>query len=371
MIGREADCPECGKPVRIQPAPPRERPATAARPTAVPPSSAVYDLSPPTTPAPAPPSDRYAQPSRLVPLVLDRDDEPTGPRIWASLFGVNVTPWRFLIAFLLLAGGIAAIVAWVATRPARATVPLVQPVATATIINSLTTITAANPGQTIHTVGGTDRLILTEPNGDGRYLLLQVDLPRDVLLRHAVLGREGTTIRADQFVLEGGHLPAKGWILADQFDGGMTINLADAPTRSGWLAIPPDIASASEEELGPESAAVTYDGRTGATGQLRFRPHHAATSAPGLHMTGELTVARLGPAANLVYHGDEVTIDWDDRADGWQAREEHTLDRPSRLPDRITITLLLPRPKRSTGPLTLTIGGETVATVDPAAALPQ
>jgi hypothetical protein len=89
------------------------------------------------------------------------------------------------------------------------------------------------------------------------------------------------------------------------------------------------------------------------------------SQANGLYASGALELDTPGGSIlKFDYFGTDMNVTWDQVTTGWHGATQHTLDRPSRLPQRVPITLLLARPQRTKTPqMTLLLGGEPIATI--------
>jgi len=362
MVGGEAQCPECANMIVVRP-----EPAAGGESIYDLAASSIVDAVPPETPAD--PDDL----SHLLPVMLEREEplRTTGPHVYLNISGWEFTAGKLLALFLVIALIGAALAMWMLTPGERAHLVGLQPVRTQIALASVQTLQPEIDGQPpVYTIGGRERLILAQSDPDGDHLLIELDIPRRMLLRHAASDTTGTTLRHNIFVLEGGNAPSQGWIVARRLDHQRAaFDLARASTRSGWSILPTEIKPTQELPTGPDSATLAYEDESLAMGVVRFRPKHASTQSPGLHARGNVRHILNNETALLYdYTGNELTITWSQPLQGLHSVEQDLLPRASRLPDRVSVTLLLPRPKRGpTQSLTLRLGNETILTLDASA----
>ncbi|MEM6554080.1 MAG: hypothetical protein AAF750_18335 [Planctomycetota bacterium] len=404
--GRRGTCPACDAVITI----PDDTPDFEL----VPEDRRTYDniiLEPATRPAaklqptaeqppPAENLQRLADESpgqRRLREALDHRPEPPRVPWWRRelivLFGVGITPaWLLLIPLAVAGFGV-----WFATGPGRGVqVSSVTPVLAVEVLDAARRhdpATLVNPGAggvfrqaaagvgatgpATHTmdltVGGSDRLLVTQPDPGGDLVALDVAVSQRLINNLGQTRKYDNHLKADAFTLRrrsdppGGGSPAM--LAARTFDQPIDLDLAGAPTSNPRKLLPPVAADRLEEQKLPGVIAGEAEYALGtARGTVTYtamRSTSGMPAGPGLSADGTLRLDHPdpdGPAVTADYQGGRLAVSWNPEARGrWV---QPSLTEPTRTSpwSRSHFTLLFFRPPDA-GTYVLSFAGRDVATV--------
>ncbi|MEO1235420.1 MAG: hypothetical protein AAFX76_01385 [Planctomycetota bacterium] len=425
--GRRGKCPACGGAVEI-PAPAPPEPIDDPQLEIVPEDRRTYSthIQPPPAPdlaslaaldaAPASGSASSGGGDRIRRLAEAPEPvaEPAAPRAQAerrslqrreaaddappwyrrelvSLFGLSLTPLPLLAIPLLLA----AAWWWYLTGPGRpAHISAPTPVfvvevldhaevqmptgRTGRVITSLPGVGGAssvgNASGRVLSVGGSDTLMVTAPDGDGDQVLFNVKLKQGILNNLGQTRKYDSVINADAFELRpAGDPPGTGVkprLAVESFDAAIDLDLAGADTSNYMALLPP--ASVKPDRLDVQKSGPLVTGHAeyalGVTrGTVEFsaiRAYDGMPASKGLTANGMLITRHPEgrPVVTADYRGGSVGVSWDAGGTGRWVRNQ--LVEPSRTSpwSRYDLDLVFPRPADG-GRYTLAFAGRDLKTV--------
>ncbi|MEM7626984.1 MAG: hypothetical protein AAF333_15420 [Planctomycetota bacterium] len=411
--GRRGTCPACAKRLDI----PEDVPTLELLPE----DRSTYEVVIEPVPQPAPPRPRQLDPAgtpspehsagsrgfnegaidpRVAQRLREMEREPP-PRPWwrrpfLTVFGVDFTPVSLLVVPLLALG----LLFWFFTGPGKAAhLGKPRPVFVVEVLdraeamdprqkraggNSLANLQSSTSltgpsGVTrarVYSGGGRDVLMVTQPDGDGDFVLLDVKLKQGILNNLGQTSGYDSVIKADAFELrKTSDAPGTGVaprLITSRFDRPVDIDLMGAQTTSYESLLPPatttppdrldvekmaaSIMGEAEYALGPTKGTVNFSAS---------RSFNGMPAAKGLTATGRLTMTHPqapGLRVDADYQGAFLTVDWNRGAQG-QWSESRIVESTKASPfDRYEFALLFPRPVDG-GKYTLSFAGRDIGTV--------
>ena len=329
---------------------------------------------------------------RLASMHREPEKEPWWKRQIIGVFGLSITPvWLLLIPAVLLG-----VYFWYVTGPGQPAfvaspqmVQVVRVLDTAEIqmptrpgggttglpIGGLNPATASASAAPSLSVGGSDELIVTRPDNDGEFVLLNVKLKQGTLNNLGQFQRYDTVIDPAAFELRKRSDPAGSGVaprlITDDFNQPVTLDLGGAGTTNYQAMLPP-VSEAKPDRLDEEKSPGSVRGEAeyafgATTGLVSFQASRAsydAPASPGLYGTGTLTTKPTngGPEVVADYQGSQLNVSWDSQSTGHWVRGRDTQPTATSPWTRHEFSLLFPRPAES-GTYSLTLAGEEIATV--------
>lgn len=336
---------------------------------------------------------------RVAQRMRDLEREPPPVAWWRRPFitiaGVGLTPVSLLIVPLLALG----VLIWFVTGPGKAAhLGDPQPVF---VVEVLDQAEAVSPGQKrgggnplsavqsttltgpsgvtrsrVYSVGGRDTLMVTQPDTDGDFVLIDVALKQGILNNLGQTSGYDSVIKADAFELrkatDAPGSGAAGRLITSRFDQPVDVDLMGAQTTNYQTLLPP-AATTPPDRLDTEktTAAITGEAEYGlgpTQGTVNFAAGRSVNGTPapkGLTATGRLRMTHPqapGLRVDADYQGAFLTVNWNAGAQG-QWSESRIVEKTKTSPfDRYDFALLFPRPVEG-GKYTLSFAGRDIGTV--------
>ena len=336
---------------------------------------------------------------RVAQRMRDLEREPPPVPWWRrpliTIAGVGFTPATLLIVPLLALGALV----WFMTGPGKAA-HLGDP-QTVFVVDVLDRAEAQKPGQKrggnplmgiqtstvltgpsgvtrsrVYSVGGRDGLMITQPDGDGDYVLIDVALKQGILNNLGQTSGYDSIIKADAFELrKTAEAPGSGEaprLITSRFDRPVDIDLMGAQTTNYETLLPPPATTPPDRmDIEKTPAAITGEAEYGlgpTQGTVNFSAGRSVNGVPapkGLTGTGRLKMTHPqapGLRVDADYQGAFLTVSWNPEAQG-QWSESRIVESTKASPfDRYEFALLFPRPAEG-GKYTLSFAGRDLGTV--------
>jgi hypothetical protein len=401
--GRRVKCPACGT-VLVVPAPEPELDGyELAEPAPEPARSGVEAVATPSAESSRLDSPIWKDATRRA---AQRDQAAAGPQPLCNVLGIEVTWARaatFAVVMLLLLGG----GAWffMSGPGAKSKLLSVHTVTVTPLLEGLDTRepynlftgtgdrslgvkgpkrkSVATAGtfasvDMVYSLGGSDELLLTQPAGEGKHLLVEVQLAHGLFDAHAQATHDyKINISPDAFALTPvrGGTPMRPRVLFASFDRGVALDMAGAKTSGYQVLLPVGIKPASEKldirHGGPAIGTVSYDSPD-AKGEFNFVSAYFISGAPGVHgLNADGKVTRTAPdgtAVDYEYQGGTLALQWTSPVDAaaWWSKPRYAAAQGSSFA-KVRIALLFDRPDGDE-PQVLTFVTHRIGTVKPESA---
>ena len=392
FAGRRAKCPGCGNPITIpQPDTPRDEID----------GDLLYEALGGTPDDPAPPEQvacpncQHVMPPNVVTcphcgynriarshVQLNQDEgkkkkrEPGAPIF--SLLGIDFGPVKLLVVLALVIGPptwyfmgpgksmhieqmqVVSVVPTISSGEVSEPIdqspggaPLIQMVKQ---VNKKKTIPPLEEaGDAMYALGGSDDLLVTNPDDDGDYVLLRVSLRQQVVSDKGSTSLYDSIIKGSDFKLEptaGGPGIDGAMFLYHEFDQGrVQLSLAMADTSSYKAMFPSEPTQVDiDRDMGMVNGKAYWNQPT-AKGEITFQSFYATGDMPaakGLSGEGRLEVFNdLGATVDMYYKGGNLEVSWDTKSTGWWAINSYRQGTESWPWFRYEFSLLFERPQKA------------------------
>ena len=213
----------------------------------------------------------------------------------------------------------------------------------------------------MYTVGGKDKLLVTHPDTDGDYVLIEVALKQGVINNLGQTSGYDSIVRADAFELRKASDPAgtgaPGRLVTARFERPLDIDLMGSATSDFHALLPPDAANKADRfdvEKGRFATTGDVEYAIGPTkGTVQFSAIKGGGGGPSsLTATGRLTMTHPrapGMRVGADYQGAFLVVDWNADARG-QWTQGRIVEKTKTSPfERYEFSLLFPRPPEAGG----------------------
>ncbi len=361
--------------------------------------SLALDVETTSKPTPTTASDFEEPAAPRVTLASDikQDEEEKKPgfKFSLNLPWVSIIVWAVFLSLPILAGW-----AWMRTIGLNFSVEAAQPVEAYVALSKLERLGPVNlrfdevdpskPGQAVKTpfshwgltgkldnrnaVGGRDSLVLVKPNGQPSHIILRIIVSQGFLEDRNIGGMDDVRFNSVHWALEGPDgFESKPTLLRWRMNNPSAINIGTSKGVDPRSLIPdncqPTEAKHNRRELLdlPDSGSMTFMNQ-GCTGKIDYyirRPMGMA-SAGGFSATGDLRVETpAGFRMDLTYTGGVMGVRWPNERKGWWGAHPYIVRKKPFEQSKQELIMMFELPENPSGDLSLTVQGESIASIDP------
>lgn len=390
LAGKRAKCPRCGKALEVPRLPETDTSSSASSPSSGGKTCVACGQPMSHTAVVCEACGFSAVASRDADAIKTPKGHYANQDTSRSLFnimGVDFTWPKTVLAGAILAA-ISGSVIWYLTGPGRDVhVLAVQTVQLATAFSRLDTrgrhnlvtgggdpslggkSTGSAAAEIVYVMGGKDQLILTRPDPDGRFMIVDLEMSQRLIEGNKSNADLYFIMRQDMFKLgDDGGEALKPILLFSDLDQTVTIELAESECSNYKSLLPPDMEPTYQDLVkqsgGVSEGTVYFDGSTGVEGQLEFSAPYFKSGrqlgVSGLYAEGQLQMKTAeGISVGYEYRGSDLALTWNSEVIGRWAKPRYKQKKSLSSYKKHRVSLLFERPQAS-GKLRLSFADQEI-----------